>query len=349
MAGQRETIHPDQISEVLHYYDLGPIRSARTYPRGSRSSPKVLLETESGRYLLKRRAPNRANPQRIAFCHAMILHLRQRGFPTPAIMLRKDNQDPLLRLHGYVYEVFEYVEGERFDDSLEATTAAGITLARFHRQLRGFETSWPARSGGFHDADVVRNGLQHVPSSVASHDSVVGKEAELLSLVQQLLDAYDQAAGEVNRRGYADWPRSYIHGDWHPGNLLYRDRRVVAVLDFDAARRGPLSVDLANGMLQFSILRGGDEPMDWPEFFDSTRMRRFFRGYRSRVRLPRRELSSLPSLMIESLIAEATVPIAATGSFGVIPGFGVLRTVQRKVRWLRENQAAIEAWLTEGT
>ena len=53
---------------------------------------------------------------------------------------------------------------------------------------------------------------------------------------------------------------------------------------------------------------------------------------------------ALIPLMLESLIAESVVPIAATGSFGDMPGFGVLQTVRRKVRWLLRNAEAIRAW-----
>ena len=64
-----------------------------------------------------------------------------------------------------------------------------------------------------------------------------------------LRDAYHEAADHVNRTGYGQWQRAVIHGDWHPGNILFRDKpdqSVVAVLDFDSARLEPLMADVAN-------------------------------------------------------------------------------------------------------
>ena len=51
----------------------------------------------------------------------------------------------------------------------------------------------------------------------------------------------------------------------------------------------------------------------------------------------RAELRAIPWLMIEALIAESAIPIAATGSFARLDGLGFLQMVERKVRWLSEQ------------
>ena len=49
------------------------------------------------------------------------------------------------------------------------------------------------------------------------------------------------------------------------------------------------------------------------------------------------ELRAIPYLMCEAMIAEAVLPIAATGSFGRISGFPFLQMIERKVKWVMEN------------
>jgi Ser/Thr protein kinase RdoA (MazF antagonist) len=345
MDVERERFSPSELAVVLSHYDLGVIDSAKDFARGSRRSPKLLLRTPHGRYLLKRRAQGRDRPARITFAHALLWHLLQKGFPVPQLLSTRDTQESMLTHEGRVYELFEYVGGRRYDGSLEQTTHAGKTLARFHRAVADFQTAWQPPPGGFHDSPAVRSGLNAIPTTIASHDSVVGYEAELLSLTQELYERYDEAADAVNALGYAHWPAWIIHGDWHPGNMLFSDSKVAVVLDFDASRRSPAVVDVANGMLQFSILRGGDDPGRWPEFFDQTRMRRFLLGYCSRVKLDAGQLRAVPHLMMESLIAECVVPVAATGSLGQIPGFGVLQMVRRKVHWLLHSFDELEQWI----
>lgn len=338
---------PDELAVVLSHYDIGVIESAKEYPRGSRRAPKLLLQSPRGRFLLKRRASGKDDPLKVAFSHALVNHVRSRGFPAPALIETRDQKSTMLQLFGHVYEVFEYVEGERYDNSLEQTTRTGTTLAAFHEAVAGFETEWDPPVGSYHDASAVRNGLNAIPTVAAGHDSVIGHESGLLQLTQQLHEAYDEAAAGVNSSRFPQWPLRIIHGDWHPGNMLFRGDAVCAVLDFDAARRQPRVIDIATGMLQFSILRGPTAPHDWPDFFDEARMRRFLTGYLLRQELAAEQREVIPRLMIESLVAEAALPIAVTGSFGRLPGFEVLQMVARKVRWLQENSERIRRWLLE--
>lgn len=343
---ERERFSREEAVEVLVHYAVGSVAEARVLTRGRQTSPKLLVTTDRARYLLKRRAPGRDRAPRVQFSHALMAHLLEKRFPVPKLIATREGETSLA-LHGRVYELFEFVDAEPYDESLEETYAAGRTLARFHRAVTDFQSLWEPPGTGFHASPSVRGGLNAIPSSVSGHDSVMGREAELLSMTQELYERYDAAAQVVRDCGYGNWRMWVVHGDWHPGNLLFRDGRVAAVVDFDAARRQPPVADLANGMLHFSLLRGGDDPSEWPEFFDRPRMRRFFRGYTSRARLADAQRRALPHLMIESLIAEAVVPIAATGSLGQIPGFGVLQMVRRKVHWLLRHFGELEQWLLE--
>ncbi len=347
MTPQRERISADELREVLEHFDLGPVVSAREFPRGSRRSAKVIVETTGGRYVLKRPAAGHDDPQRHAFAHRLIQYLRRSGFPVPSLALTHEGNHSVLRLHGRTYEIYEYIPGDRYAGTLEQTSAAGLTLARLHRALMRFPPEPLAARPSYHDNESIREGLLAIPGAVAPHDSVVGHEAELLSIVQELRERYDQAAEAVAQAGFDHWPIHTVHGDWHPGNLLFRGAQVAAVIDLESARLSPLALDLANGLLQFSVVWNPDAPEQWPDFFDLTRMRRLYHGYAARVLLPADERAAIPQLMIESLVAESAMPIAATGSFGHMPGFGVMQTIRRKVHWLVRNLEGIRSWLCE--
>ncbi len=152
-----------------------------------------------------------------------------------------------------------------------------------------------------------------------------------------LREAYMEAAGKVDAAGLNEWPNQIVHCDWHPGNMLFRQRKVVAVIDYDAARLQQRVIDLANGALQFSILGGTEDPSQWPAYLDETRFKRFIRGYDEVDVVSVAELEVVPWLMIEALVAESVLPIAATGSFGRLEGFGFLQMIDRKVRWVQAN------------
>jgi len=145
---------------------------------------------------------------------------------------------------------------------------------------------------------------------------------------------HSSAANTVEKQGIDNWPKQIVHADWHPGNMLFRDNHVVAVIDYDSARLLPRVIDIANGALQFSIIGGEEDVSKWPEYVDESRFKRFLRGYDEVVLLSQAEIKVVPYLMIEALIAEAVFPIAATGTFGRMNGLAFLQMVQRKVAWM---------------
>ncbi len=346
MSEARQRFTPEELREVLQHYALGKLGTAKDYPRGSRRSPKVFLQSERGSFLLKRRAVDRDDPQQVAFTHALLDHLQATGFPVPKLITTTEDET-LLRLDGRTYELFTYVRAERYDSGLGETQHAGRTLGRYHARVSTFEWDTTTRRVSYHDRGKILKGLNTIPNTVSSHDSVIGHETELLMLTQELYERYEEAGDAVNRAGFAQWPETFIHGDWHPGNMLFGGQKVAVVLDFDCVRIQPAIIDLANGMLQFSILRGDAPPEEWPAFFDESRMRRFLMGYQSRVAVSDEQLDALPALAVEALIAESVVPIAVTGSFGMHPGYGVLQMVRRKVRWIQDNADRMVGWMRD--
>jgi len=122
------------------------------------------------------------------------------------------------------------------------------------------------------------------------------------------------------------------------------------VLDFDSSRIEPRIVDVANACLQFSMaVDDSREPDSWPESLDVQAMRWVVRGYdeTSGEPLTDVERAAIPWLIIEDLVVESVVPIAATGSFARIPGSSFLRMVERKVKWLRPRAASLSSVLKE--
>ena len=330
-TGQRETFTADELAIVLSHFDIGVIESIVEYPRGSRKAPKLLVVSEQGKFLLKRRARGKDDPYKVAFSHALQLYLASKQFPLPHLIgTRKDNNS-MLQWRNTVYELFEYIPGQSYPQTLEATFEGGRVLSLYHKLLGDFRSEWQPTGGSYHLAPAVEQGLRRIPASLSSPDSATGP------VLQFLLDSYHHAAQMANALGLDAWPKQIVHADWHPGNMLFKDNRVVAVIDYDSARLQPRIIDAANGALQFSIIGGDDDIATWPEYIDESRYKRFLRGYDEVMLLSEAEMRAIPWLMIEALIAEAVFPIAATGQFGRLEGFAFLQMVQRKVYWLQRS------------
>ena len=343
-TGQRETFTLEELGVVLSHYDIGVIDSIVEFPRGSRKAPKLLIVSEQGKFLLKRRARGKDDPFKVAFCHAIQLYLASKQFPLPHLIGTKKENNSMLQWRNGVYELFEYIPGQAYPQTLESTFDSGRVLALYHKLLENFKSEWKPPTGSYHMAPAVEQGLRAIttttPASLANHPQII-------PVLSALLESYNIAASEVEKAGMENWPRQIVHADWHPGNMLFRDNHVVAVIDYDSARLLPRVIDIANGCLQFSIIGGDDNVSKWPDYVDESRFKRFLRGYDDVMLLSQAEIAAVPHLMIEALIAEAVFPIAATGTFGRMDGMAFLQMVTRKTKWLAEH-AKMLVELAEG-
>ena len=331
----RETFAAEELAVVLSHFDIGIVDSVVEFPRGSRKAPKLLIVSETGKYLLKRRARGKDDPFKVAFCHALQLYLASKQFPLPHLIgTRKDNNS-MLQWRGAVYELFEYIPGQGYPQTLESTFDAGRILGLYHKLLEDFKSEWTPPSGSYHMAPAVEQGLRAIMANLPP--GTAGTPGDLRPMLNFLLDSYQHAAHMVQDLGLDTWPKQIVHADWHPGNMLFRDNRVVAVIDYDSARLLPRIIDAANGCLQLSIIGGDEDVSKWPDYPDESRFKRFLRGYDEVLLLSQAEVRAIPWLMIEALIAEAVFPIAATGTFGRMDGVPFLQMVQRKVYWLQRG------------
>lgn len=331
-SGQREAFSAEELAIIMSHFDIGVIDSIVEFPRGSRKAPKLLVVSEQGKFLLKRRAKGKDDPFKVAFAHALQLFLASKQFPLPHLIgTRKDNNS-MLQWRGSVYELFEYIPGQPYPQTLEATSDAGRVLALYHKLLLDFKSEWQPTSGSYHLAPSVEQGLRTIPQALG-----ITPEHELYGTLKYLHESYRYAAQRVEELGLEKWPKQIVHADWHPGNMLFRENHVVAVIDYDAARLLSRIIDAANGALQFSIIGGDEDVAKWPEYIDESRFKRFLYGYDEVMLLSAVEVKAIPWLMIEALVAEAVFPIAATGTFGRMDGTAFLNMVQRKVYWITRN------------
>ncbi len=163
-------------------------------------------------------------------------------------------------------------------------------------------------------------------------------DRRLQDIAEELMQLYNSSSVHINELGFDSWPGQVVHGDWHPGNMLFDMHKLVAVFDFDSVKIAPPVTDLANAMLQFSIVGARPNPADWPAYLDQAKLVQFLNGYREVNELDKNHVDSLLDLMIETMIAEAVLPIATTGFFGHLSGLDFLNMIRRKTDWMNKNR-----------
>jgi Ser/Thr protein kinase RdoA (MazF antagonist) len=323
----------EELVRVLSHYDIGVILQIKPLSGGNNRAPKMAIVSQQGKYLLKRRPKGKDDLYRVTFAHAVQSHLAAESFPVTSILTTRKDNNTILQLNHHIYELFKFVTGTRYDGSPAATIDAGRKLAEFHRHLSRFacESALGGLKGCFHDSSTVRRHLKTLGSDRSNSNKTLRATAETLTTL------YNESSASVNECGFDSWVQQVVHGDWHPGNMLFNKDKLAAVLDFDSVRIAPPLTDLANGMLQFSIIGGRPNPADWPDYFDQDKLLQFLSGYREVIKLNNEKLDALIDLMIETMIAEAVLPIVATGFFGHLSGEGFLKMILRKSNWLNKN------------
>jgi len=329
-----EEIDGQDLVIVLSRFNIGAIEKIVDYRKGSRRAAKMIVITAKGQFLLKRRACGRDGRTQVDFAHAVQRRLSEHRFPVAGLIETVDGET-LVEHNGRIYELFRFIRGKRFDKSNPAAAESGRVLAHFHDILREFPNE-PETKNSFHLNLSFVSKIGEVVSKLKLHEpseELKGIESSVAYLQSQ----YEIAFTKVESVDFSSLPTSIVHSDWHPGNMLYKDGEIIAVIDFDSLRVSPRVSDIANGALQFSMRMGEAENVDsWPDSFRGHTIQSLVQSYDQFTKLPlmASERSIIPFLMIEALIVESVIPIIKSGSFGRVRGSSFIRMVERKLRWL---------------
>ena len=208
--------------EILAHFQVGTVRSMR--PGGGTAAPKVLVETDRGRFLVRARRPQSSEDAVVAFDHSVIGALAQAGLPTVAPLPAYPTPNPTYSTgptwvgDGQVaYEAFPFVEG------LESFTPGD----RDESPLLPTTRSPPpgdgrppprAASPGCVSAD-----RRHVRHS-AGHSGGLARGREQVDDARAMLSV--AGAETLTANLVASLPQVIIHTDYTPANVMFEVPRL---------------------------------------------------------------------------------------------------------------------------
>ncbi len=248
-----EKVHPQ--SRLLRTWELQGGISARM------TGLEIALPGGERRKLLVRQPSEAArarNPRSAADEFRLLQHMQTTGVATPAPYLLDESGD----LFAQPVMLIEYIEGE----PLFAPTEPGDFVSQMAAQL------------------------VHIHQVTASYPtlSFVTKQAERLApWLESRTAPFDDSVQEGRIRAALTpvWPLpqprelALLHGDFWPGNVLWRNEQLVAVIDWENAVMGHPLADLAVSRLDILWVCGVDA------------MHEFTRCYRAATDI---DLSDLP-------------------------------------------------------
>jgi aminoglycoside phosphotransferase (APT) family kinase protein len=233
----------EQIRADLERYLGRPVRSVRVVPEGH-SGFTYWVDLDGHRAVMRLPPPGAriAGPADIPRQGRLIGALHRHGLPVPAVLDMTDQ--PVV--DGRPFYLLEAVDGDRIEKVVGTVPSERIagSAVEVLKQLQRV----PVADSGIGD------------ETPASLDYELGRWTWLMDRAPEELTGQAPAVVELLRKTKpVEGPPVLVHADFHYGNMLFRDGRVVALLDWEIAQLGQPLLDLACLMVVAQASRSGLE------------------------------------------------------------------------------------------
>ncbi len=154
----------------------------------------------------------------------------------------------IVEFDTWAMELQEFVEGEPMPVSSETLAISGEALGKFHEVCRDFPR--PER-----DARMWR--FSEVPkqafANLFQRAREEGDPEKAVAYCNQIALFLHEAGQELSLEKRDMFETGLIHGDWHSGNLIFRNDRLVAIVDLEFAGDGCFLEDLSYAISNLCI------------------------------------------------------------------------------------------------
>ncbi|PSU29557.1 serine/threonine protein kinase [Photobacterium lutimaris] len=220
-------LNPDLLLDALD--SIGIRAESGLLPLNSYENRVYQFVAEDGaRYVTKFYRPQRWTDEQIAEEHQFTLELAEQEIPVAAPI--KINGRTLHPFQNHRLALFPSVGGRQFEvDNFDQLEWVGRFLGRIHQV--GQRTAFQ------HRPTVGLDEYLYQPRQVLEQSAMIPDH-----LKHAFFSDLDTLIRELEHQWHTDWTSIRLHGDCHPGNILWRDGPLF--VDLDDARNGPAVQDL---------------------------------------------------------------------------------------------------------
>ena len=221
------------LQRIISAYDLGDLSGFKPITRGTVET-NILLNTSKGKCVF-RYYENRSKGA-VLFESSLIGHLKNRHYPCPGML--KDKHGEYVGMYkGKPFAIFEFAEGKHVEHPTDKQRKQLITkVAELHKITRGYR---PAHME--HRLHYNVDACRRLARGAAKRPGT--------STARRKLAWIENALSELKLP--RSMPQGVCHGDFHFSNVLYKDGRFNALLDFDDANYTYLLFDLW-GLIEYA-------------------------------------------------------------------------------------------------
>jgi len=267
-------------------------------------SSAAIVETDAGPLFVKRSHRRIRDVAGLGEEHDFVAHLRRAGAPVSKLLADKTGATALAD-GDWIYEVQPLGAGEDlYRDALSWSPfqstghayEAGRALAELHRAAAGYEAP-PRRAATLVTSFTLMRSpdpLRAIAAYAAARPALagyLGSRDWRAEIARSVLPFHRRLLPFIDRLAPL-----WTHNDWHASNLLWRDGKVSAVLDFGLADRTCALHDLATA-IERNIVRWLDLPSARADVVDYPALDALLDGYRALTPLAEWEIEALAALL----------------------------------------------------
>lgn len=221
------------LQTLLSSYGVGKVISQKGFEEGA-DQTNILVETSSGKYAFRYYEKRPKNY--VLFEISLLEYLTSKAYPCPTPIKRTDDA-PCGEYRGKPFALFEFLEGShsyRPDDYLQIAKIYG----KLHTLSRGYIPKYYEYRDSYDATSVLKDAELNI-AKIGSQEEANSRLAWLKAELAQV-----ELPSEL--------PKGVVHGDSNPGNFLFKDGKLVAVLDFDQSSYTRLLYELTGMITRYA-------------------------------------------------------------------------------------------------
>jgi Ser/Thr protein kinase RdoA (MazF antagonist) len=233
---------------IREFYDVGFVEMPVPVPLAhQRRHRKLMVTTGAGKFLIKTYKRDPYVLDALRFQHRLSQHLDEHGLPVARILPAKTGKK-IVEGDDWALELQQFVDGTPMEVTSETLAISAHALGQMHDVCRDFPR--PER-------DVRMWRFSEVPRTLFAQffemAKASGDEAEVTAQCNEIALFLRDASQELSFEARNRFETGLIHGDWHGGNLIFKDDRLQAIVDLEFAGDGCFLEDLAYGISNLCV------------------------------------------------------------------------------------------------
>ncbi|MEK6891085.1 MAG: phosphotransferase [Nanoarchaeota archaeon] len=225
------------LQEVINQFDLGNVKEFSGMNDGI-VNISYNVKTTRGNFIVQRLSEI-FDERTIQDYNEVQSYLRTNGINVP-VLLPSIYGKPFHR-NSHLWRIFEYIPNEALTEiNPETALETGKVLGRFHRLMKGYRFKPRFSLEGFHDTEGY---LKKLKECYESNEEKAKKVKDEYNFINSRIKSHKIPKG---------LGITIIHGDPNLGNFLFKDNKVVSMLDLDTLMEASELIDLGDAFRSWS-------------------------------------------------------------------------------------------------